>query len=53
MFDFSQPIRVTANGRIVSDGIQQPSLAMLMKWTARDNDRTMLYAAEINIKLPR
>jgi predicted esterase len=49
VFDFSQPIRVTANGRSVADGIQQPSLATLMKWAARDNDRTMLFGAELHV----
>jgi hypothetical protein len=50
-FDLSQPITVTSNGKMVFDGRVQPSVATLMKWAARDNDRTMLYAAEIPIKL--
>jgi hypothetical protein len=50
-FDLNQPIKVTANGKMVYDGTVQPSAATLMKWAARDNDRTMLYAAEIPIKL--
>ena len=50
-FDLSQPIKVTANGKTVFDAKVQPSAATLMKWAARDNDRTMLYAAEIDIKL--
>jgi hypothetical protein len=52
-FDLAQPIKVTANGRIVFDAKVQPSVATLMKWAARDNDRTMLYAAEIPIRLSR
>ena len=44
-------IKVTVNGKTVFDAKAQPSLATLMKWAARDNDRTMLYAAEIKIKL--
>ena len=52
-FDLSQPIKVTANGKTVFDAKVQPSTATLMKWAARDNDRTMLYAAEIEIKLSR
>ena len=51
VFDFSQPIRVTANGRAVADGLQQPSLATLMKWAATDNDRTMLFAAELHVSI--
>ena len=52
-FDLSQPIKVTANGKTVFDAKVQPSVATLMKWAARDNDRTMLYAAELDIKLSR
>jgi hypothetical protein len=51
VFDFSQPIRVTANGHVVADAVQQPSLATLMKWAARDNDRTMLFAAELHLTI--
>ena len=52
-FDLSQPIKVLANGNTVFDAKVKPSVATLLKWAARDNDRTMLYAAEIEIKLPR
>jgi len=52
-FDLSQPIKVVANGNTAFEGKVKPSVATLMKWAARDNDRTMLYAAEIEIKLPR
>ena len=50
-FDFSQPLKVTANGRIVFEGRVQPSVETLMKWAARDNDRTMLYGAELKVDL--
>ena len=50
-FDFRQPIRVTANGRTVFDGIVDPSSATLLKWAAHDNDRTMLFGAELAIDL--
>src|SRR5262249_37234565 len=43
--DLAQPIKVTANGKTVFEGKVQPSTATLLKWAARDNDRTMLYAA--------
>jgi pimeloyl-ACP methyl ester carboxylesterase len=51
VFDFSQPIMVTANGRVVSDRRVDPSVATLMAWAARDNDRTMLFGAELHIVL--
>jgi hypothetical protein len=50
-FDFSQPVVVTANGREVFHARVQPGVETLLKWAARDNDRTMLYAAEIKIRL--
>ena len=52
-FDFSQPIRVLANGRQVFQGRVERSPATLLKWAARDNDRTMLFAAELKINLKR
>jgi hypothetical protein len=52
-FDFSQPIRVVANGREVFQGRLERSPATLMKWAARDNDRTMLFAAELKVDLKR
>ena len=50
-FDFSQPVVVKANGREVFHARVQPSVDTLLKWAARDNDRTMLYTAEVKIKL--
>ncbi len=50
-FDLAQPIKVVANGRTVFDGRVEPSLATLLKWAARDNDRAMLFAAEIQVRL--
>jgi len=50
-FDLSKPIVVTANGRVVSDARAEPSVATLMKWAARDNDRTMLFGAELHVTL--
>ena len=48
-FDFSQPITVSANGRVVADARVERSVATLLKWAARDNDRTMLFGAELPI----
>jgi hypothetical protein len=50
-FDLAQPIKVVANGRTVFDGRVEPSLQTLLKWASRDNDRTMLFTAEVHIKL--
>jgi hypothetical protein len=51
VFDFSQPVIVRANGRTVFNGMVEPSTATLLKWAARDNDRTMVFGAELHIKL--
>lgn len=49
VFDLSQPVVVVANGRQVASTRVTPSVATLLKWAARDNDRTMLYAAELTV----
>ncbi len=48
-FDFAQPIRVMVNGRVAFDGRVEKDVTTLMKWAARDNDRTMLFGAEVKI----
>ena len=53
VFDFSQPVKVVANGKEVFNGRVERNLHTLLKWAARDNDRTMLYGAELPIKLPQ
>ena len=48
-FDFSRPVTVVVNGRTAFDGMVQKSVKTLATWAARDNDRTMLFAAELPI----
>jgi len=43
---------VTVNGRPGFEGTVSKSTATLLQWAARDNDRTMLYAAEVVVKVP-
>jgi hypothetical protein len=50
-FDFDQPITVINNGKTVFTGRVERDLKTLLKWAAIDNDRTMLYGAELKIKL--
>jgi len=50
-FDLARPITVVADGRPVFAGRVEPSVATLMKWAARDNDRTMLFGGEIRVSL--
>ena len=50
--DFSIPVRVTVNGKVAHDAIVKPDAATLLTWAARDQDRTMLYGAEVHIVVP-
>ena len=51
IFDFRRPVTVVANGRTVFEGMVEPSVATMLKWAARDNDRTMVFGAELKIEL--
>ena len=50
-FDLSQPVKVTTNGRVALEQRVEKSVATLMKWAARDNDRTMLFGAEVKVRV--
>ena len=50
--DFTKPVVVTVNGTQIHSAIVKKNVNTLMKWAARDNDRTALYAAELNITVP-
>jgi hypothetical protein len=50
--DLARPVRVSVNGRVVHESIVKPDTDTLLKWAARDNDRTMLYGAELKIAVP-
>ncbi len=52
-FDFSKPVKVVANGKSVFDGRVQKNIRTLLKYAAADNDRTMLFGAELTIDLAR
>ena len=49
-FDLARPVKVVANGRTAFEGRVEPNLQTVLKWAARDNDRTMLFVAELHIK---
>ena len=52
-FDFEKPVKVIANGRTVFDSRVRKDVKTLLKWAAIDNDRTMLFGAEIIIDLAK
>jgi hypothetical protein len=52
-FDFGKPVKVVANGRTVFDGKVEKNLRTLLKYASSDNDRTMLFGAEIRVDLTK
>ena len=52
-FDFDKPVKVVANGRTVFDGKVEKNVRTLLKYAASDNDRTMLFGAELHVDLTR
>ena len=50
--DFTEPIIVTVNGKPAFQEVVKKDVATLLRWSARDNDRTMLYGAELKIAVP-
>lgn len=51
-FDFSKPVTVVANGRTVFEGRVRKDVKTLLNYAAVDNDRTMLFGAELHVRLP-
>ena len=51
-FDLNRPVKVIVNGRPVFDGRVPRDVRTLVAWAARDNDRTMLFAAELSVIVP-
>jgi hypothetical protein len=47
--DFRHPVKVVVNDGVVFDGPMVPNVRMLLKWATIDNDRTMLFAAELHV----
>jgi predicted esterase len=52
VFDFSKPVAVVVDGRTVFEGLVKKDVETLMRWAARDDDRTMLYGAELAVTVP-
>lgn len=49
--DFSKTVSVTVNGKPAFEGVVKKDVATLLQWAVRDNDRTMLYGAELKISV--
>ncbi len=52
VIDFTKPVQVTVNGAPAFSGVVKKDLPTLLKWAARDNDRTALYGAELHVLVP-
>lgn len=50
-FDLDQPIVLEANGSVAFRNLVPASVETLLRWAARDADRTMLYAAELPVNV--
>lgn len=50
--DFSLPVTVIINDDVVHDGLVAQSADTLLKWAARDRDRSMLFTAELKLRVP-
>ena len=50
--DFANPVAVTVNGKPVFSGTVKMDAGTLLRWAAKDNDRTTLYGAELTIAVP-
>jgi len=49
--DFDKPVQVNVNGRPAYSGRVKRDVGTLLRWAARDNDRTMLYGAELKVEV--
>ncbi len=49
VIDFAHPVILTVNGKPAFEGPVTKDPAVLLTWAAKDNDRTMLYGAELRI----
>ena len=52
MIDFDKPVTVVVNGKTVHEGIAARSANTLLRYAARDSDRSMLFGAELQITVP-
>ena len=50
-FDFSRPIRVVMNDIVAHDAVVTPDARTLLRWAARDQDRSLLFGAELEIEV--
>lgn len=49
--DFAQPVKVVVNGRTAFEGMVARDRGTLRRWAERDNDRDVLYGAELDVEV--
>jgi hypothetical protein len=52
MFSLDEPVQVLTNGAETFNAKVKPDLVFMLKQAAQDNDRTAVYCAKIEIKVP-
>jgi predicted esterase len=52
VIDFHKAVTVTVDGRTAFSGRLKKDPSVLLKWAARDDDRTMLFGAELTVRVP-
>ncbi len=52
LFDLDDPIRVDINGVTVHEAAIERDPECLLRWAARDLDRTQLFSAELSLEVP-
>ncbi len=52
-FNLNRALTVVVNGRTVFEAVVPKTIRTVLTWAARDNDRTLLFAAELPIEVPR
>lgn len=50
-FDFTAPVTVVTNGVTSFDGMVEPDIGALLRWAAIDQDRTMMFGAELDVEV--
>lgn len=50
-FDFTAPMTVVTNGATSFEGMVEPDIGALLRWAAVDQDRTMMFGAELEIEV--
>ena len=50
-FDFTAPVTVVTNGVTSFEGMVEPDIGVLLRWAAIDQDRTMMFGAELDIEV--